>query len=106
MAVGGRPCPSPCGPFHPSLPLTFGLWWGAGRGEGSVSVCSVCREDSPLYSPLCVMVTFSTPEAVPFAEETFYRFIFAEEIWELEASLQSIGAGVGPPGLNPDRSSN
>lgn len=79
---------------------------GGGRGEGSVSVCSVCREDSPLYSPLCVMVTFSTPEAVPFAEETFYRFIFAEEIWELEASLQSIGAGVGPPGLNPDRSSN
>lgn len=52
------------------------------------------------------MVTFSTPEAVPFAEETFYRFIFAEEIWKLEASLQSIGAGVGPPGLNPDRSSN
>lgn len=104
MAVGGRPCPSPCGPFHPSLPLTFGLWWGgAGRGLFQ-SVQST--EDSPLYSPLCVMVTFSTPEAVPFAEETFYRFIFAEEIWELEASLQSIGAGVGPPGLNPDRSSN
>lgn len=49
---------------------------------------------------------FSTPEAVPFAEEMFSHFIFAEEIWKLEASLQSIGAGVGPPGSNPDRSSD
>lgn len=98
MAVSRQPMPLPTAPFPHFSPAHFRFSGGGGGLFQSA-------EKTPHYPPLCVTVTLSTPEAVPFAEEMFY-FIFAEEIWKLEASLQRIGAGVRPPGLNSDRSSD
>lgn len=100
MAVGRQPMPLPTYPFSTLLSRSL-LGWECGGSRFSLQ-----RRPPHCIPSLCVTVTFSTPEAVPFAEEMFSHFIFAEEIWKLEASLQSIGAGVGPPGSNPDRSSD
>lgn len=104
MAVSGQPVPRPASPFPPFSPACSRFAW---RGQGEQGLSQSAEKTPHCVPSLCVSyLDFSTPEAVPFAEEMSYRFVFAEEIRELEAGLQSIGAGVRPPGSNPDSSSD